>query len=234
MTRWCWSIIRWTWRVTAVATVTAVAWFLLGGPLFVDRWLDVTEAPVRSEAIIVLGGGTVGNLPLPQGWERLTTAAALYRDELAPIVIFSGGGTSRVAEAEIYANAAAWLGLPRSALVFEPKAQSTKDHGPALLNFALPDGRTIARDTPLLVVTSVYHARRALLSFHRAGFIRVRIVSRHSPTAPPAAGTPDALTSSIPSHQPSGKQYNDLLFRAAYRSFDLFIGLREVGAIMIE
>lgn len=234
MGRWFWSILRWTWRVTAASTVTAVAWLLLGGPLFVDRWLDVTEPAVPADAIIVLGGGTVGNLPLPQGWERLTTAAALFRDRLAPVVIFSGGGTERVAEAEIYANAAAWLGLPRRILVFEPKAQSTKDHGPALLNFPLPDGRTITRDTPLLVVTSPYHSRRALLSFHRAGFTRVRIVGRHSPSAPPAAGTPDALTSTIPTHQPSGKQYNDLLFRAAYRSFDLLIGLREIGAIMIE
>lgn len=97
-------------------------WLIAGGPIYVDRWLDVTEPPVKSDAIVVLAGGTVGNLPLPQGWDRLTTAANLFTDQMAPVVIFSGGGTSKIAEAEIYANAAAWLGVPRNAMTFESKA----------------------------------------------------------------------------------------------------------------
>lgn len=219
----------------SVCTTLTVLWFVAGGPTGVDRWLDVTQPPVPADAIVVLGGGTNGaNLPLPQGWDRLGTAAQLYRDGFAPIVIFSGGGTSTVSEAEIYANAGAWLGIPRSAMSFESKAQSTADHGRALLEVQLPNGRgAIARDTPLLVVTSTFHSRRALLSFHRAGFTRVRIVSTYSARSPAPPGTPAALTPTIQTHRPSGKQYNDILFRLAYRSFDLFIGLREVGAIIM-
>jgi uncharacterized SAM-binding protein YcdF (DUF218 family) len=218
----------------SVCTLLAVVWFAAGGPTGVDRWLDVTEPPLPAAAIVVLGGGTNGaNLPLPQGWDRLSTAAHLFRDGFAPVVIFSGGGTSRVSEAEIYANAGAWLGIPRAAMQFESKAQSTADHGHALREVVLPGGTRIQTDTPLLVVTSTFHSRRALMAFHQAGFSCVRIVSSYSARKPPSVGTPAALKSTVPTHAPSGKQYNDILFRMAYRSFDLFIGLREVGAILV-
>lgn len=238
------------WRLTSAAgilTLAGVLWLAAGGPVGIDNWLDVTEPPVHAEAIVVLGGGTTGgNLPLPQGWERLSAATALFVDGFAPVVIFSGGGTARVSESEIYANAAAWLGIPRSAMIFEPKSQSTADHGHALRGLVLPGGTTVGPDTPLLVVTSTFHSRRALLAFARAGFTRVRVVSRYTstpssrsagaaplPSAPPA-GSPAALVNTVPEHKPSGKRYDDVLIRLAYRAFDLFISLREVGAVLIS
>lgn len=225
---------RFIWRLfvgVCVVTFLGMVWLVAGGPIYVDRWLDVTQPPVKADAIVVLAGGTVGNLPLPQGWDRLTTAANLFTDQMAPVVIFSGGGTSRIAEAEIYANAAAWLGVPRSAMTFESKAQTTGDHGFALLDVALPSGQPITTSTPLLVVTSTFHSRRALYAFARAGFTNVRVVSTYTARGPAPVGSPAALTPTITTHRPSGKSYNDVLFRSAYRSFDLFIGLREVGAI---
>lgn len=228
--------------------LAGLVWLAAGWPVGVDEWLDVTEPPHRAEAIVVLGGGTNGdNLPLPQGWERLSAAARLFRDGYAPVVVFSGGGTSRVSEAEIYANAAAWLGIPRDAMVFEPKAQSTADHGHAIRGLTLPNGRSITTESPLLVVTSAFHSRRALLAFSKAGFIRVRIVSRYTanpaarvknglttPAPAPPPGSPAALTNTVVTHQASGKRYDDVLFRLAYRAFDFFIGLREVGAVLVS
>jgi len=38
----------------------------------------------------------------------------------------------------------------------------------------------------------------------------------------------------VPGYQPSDKRYGDLLFRMAYRTFDFFINLREVGAILLS
>jgi uncharacterized SAM-binding protein YcdF (DUF218 family) len=247
-------VIRFLWRAMCAAgvlTLAGVLWLAAGGPVYIDRWLDVTQSPRRAEASVVVGGGTNGdNLPLPQGWERLSAAARLYADGFAPVVIFSGGGTSRVSESEIYANAAAWLGIPREAMVFEAKAQSPADHGRAILGLALPGGPAIGPDTPLLVVTSAFHSRRALLSFSRAGFTHVRVVSRYEANpaaraanrapaagtapAPLPAGSPLALTSSVTGYQPSGKRYDDVLFRLAYRAFDFFIGLREVGAVLLS
>lgn len=240
-------VARRTGCAAGLLTLAGLLWLAGGGPTGIDRWLDVTQPPIDAAAIVVLGGGTNGdNLPLPQGWERLTTASRLFSDGFAPIVIFSGGGTSRVSESEIYANAAAWLGIPRPAMVFEPKAQSTADHGFALRGLALPTGAIITTDMPLLVVTSTFHSRRALMAFHRAGFTRVRVVSRYSvdplsrvragaPVGPsPPPGSPGALTNTVAGYQPSGKVYGDVLFRLAYRTFDLFIGLREVGAVMLS
>jgi uncharacterized SAM-binding protein YcdF (DUF218 family) len=242
--------VRWIWRLVSVAgvlTLAFVIWLAAGGPVFIDDWLDVTQAPAKAEAIVVLGGGTNGdNLPLPQGWERISVASRLFSDGFAPVVIFSGGGTARVSESEIYANAAAWLGIPREAMVFEPNAQSTADHGRVIRGLVLPNGRTIGPDTPLLVVTSAFHSRRALLSFSKAGFSHVRVVSyytsspaaraanRAAAPARPPAGSPAALTNTVATHQPSGKQYNDVLFRLAYRAFDFFINLREVGAVLLS
>ncbi|MEO6223009.1 MAG: YdcF family protein [Vicinamibacterales bacterium] len=243
-------LVRLVWRsicVLGVLTLAGILWLAAGGPVGLDRWLDVTEPPMRADAIVVLGGGTNSdNLPLPQGWERIGAAARLYADGYAPVVIFSGGGTSRVSESEIYANAAAWLGVPRASMVFEAKAQSTADHGHALRGIALPNGTTIGPDTPLLVVTSAFHSRRALQGFFSAGFTHVRVVSRYN-THPAArivnrapgtsgapAGSPATLTNTITGYQPSGKQYDDVLLRLAYRAFDFFIGLREVGALLLS
>lgn len=248
------GIVRVLWRALCAAgvlTLAGVLWLAAGGPTGIDRWLDVTQAPLQADAIVVLGGGTNGdNLPLPQGWERLSAAARLYADGFAPVVVLSGGGTSRVSESEIYGNAAAWLGIPREAMVFEAKAQSTADHGRTIRGMVLPNGTAIGPDTPLLVVTSAFHSRRALLSFSKAGFTHVRVVSRYATTpaaravnrppdtatAPAAlpAGSPLTLTNTVTGYQPSGKVYGDVLFRLAYRAFDFFIGLREVGAVLLS
>ena len=223
-----------------------LVWLATGAPFWLDTCLDVSQPPVPSAAIVVLGGGSDGrNLPLPQGWDRLQTAAALWADGLAPVVVITGGGTESVSEAEIYANAGVWLGIAREAMVFETTAQGTADHGHALRGYRLPDGTRISPSTPLLLVTSRLHTRRALMAFAEAGFTRVRTVSyytsrlpvdaRRSP-APVASGahTPATLTSSVASHQPSGKRYDDVLFTLAYRSFDAFMALRESAAIVVE
>ena len=48
-------------RVLATAGAVAlivILWLLLGWPLGVDRWLDVTEKPEQADAIVCIGGGT--------------------------------------------------------------------------------------------------------------------------------------------------------------------------------
>lgn len=240
-----WKLVR----ACGVLTLVLLLWLAAGWPIGIDRWLDVTEPPVPAAAIVVLGGGTgVAGLPLQQGWERINTAHRLFAGGFAPVVIFSGSGTMNVSQSEIYANAAAWMGIPRSVMVLEATAGGTQDHGHALRGMTLPTGAVIAADTPLLVVTSAFHSRRALMAFSRAGFTRVRVVSQFTGSPPDAPGapaapavgdvpegtvSPDALTNSVADYQPSDKRYGDVLFRLAYRTFDFFINLREVGAILL-
>lgn len=241
-----WRVLRWLIVSMLILPTLVLGWVAGGGPIWLDRWLDVTQPATPAAAIVVLAGGSDGlNLPLPQGWERLQAAAALWTDGLAPVVIITGGGTETVSEAEIYANAAVWLGIPRQAIVFETRSQGTADHGRALEGYRLPDGRVVEAATPLLVVTSRLHSRRALMAFADAGFRQVRIVSHHTarrrgdpdrraPVTPGGTVAPADLRSTVTSHQPSGKRYDDVLFRLAYRSFDLFMAVRESGAILVE
>jgi len=74
-----------------------------------------------------------------------------------------------VAEAEIYAEAAGWLGCPDRAMAFESEATSTAEQAVKLLNNR---SLGISRDTPLNIVTSPMHSRRVALCFKKPGFVK--------------------------------------------------------------
>lgn len=214
-----------------IVTLAGVVWLACGWPTGLDRWLDVSTTPVPAAAIVCLAGGTTPTkLPLPNAWERIDTAAHLYADGFAPVVVFSGRGGNTASESEVYANSAAWLGVPRGAIALEPQAENTAGHARALVGLALPDGRRIGRDTALLVVTSAFHSRRALMTFHRAGFTNVRIVSRYAATRK-VPDTPAALKTTVANYRPSANRYGDPFLRLASRSFEFFIDMRELAAI---
>lgn len=88
-------------------------------------------------------------------------------------------------------------------------------------------------------MVSRYHSRRALLSFSRAGFTHVRIIGhyearRGAGSRRPLPGSPAALRSSVPGYAPSGRVYDDVLFRLAHRSRDALLSVRELGAMLLE
>jgi hypothetical protein len=75
----------------------------------------------KADASICLSGGTgTGNLPTDPGWDRIQTATELYADAYAPVIVFSGGGSTRsMSGAEAYADAAARV--PREATVIDAR-----------------------------------------------------------------------------------------------------------------
>jgi len=157
------------------AALVGVLWLLFGLPLGIDSWLDVTEKPDQADAIVCIGGGTYSdNLPSDPGWRRIYTAVQLFADGYAPVVVFTGRGTTSLSEAETYADAAAWLGLPREATILDPLPANTSEHPMSLLKAA--NGR-FTRQSRLLLVTSSEHSRRLLLSFRKQGFTRVSVVA---------------------------------------------------------
>ena len=160
-------------------TTLFLLWLASPLPLAIDRPLIQNDVPVRSAAIVCLGSGSDHGLPSSSGWQRIRTSVALYRDGFAPIVLFSGNtGSSRRGEAEIYAEAAGWIGLPPGAARLESRSRSTRDQAIELgaADLGIPG---VGKSSPLLLVTSAFHARRVRLVFEKAGFTSFRVVTSH-------------------------------------------------------
>jgi uncharacterized SAM-binding protein YcdF (DUF218 family) len=160
----------------ALATLLAV-WLVSPLPLVVEDGLIVNERPVRADAIVCLSGGSVQGLPSSSGWRRIATAARLYKEGFAPLVVFSGGiGSGGRSEAQIYSEAAAALGLPEAAVRLEPLSETTAEHPGRVAELADIRARG-GLGASLLIVTSPYHGRRAKGVFRKAGFTNFRVVT---------------------------------------------------------
>jgi hypothetical protein len=244
--------------VAGVLSTVFFVWMAAGWPMGFDRWLVVDETPRRSDYIVCLGGGTRGNnLPNEDGWDRIYTAVQLWFDGYAPKIVFTGGGTGLISEAELYAGFARWFGCPEEALFFEPGAAGTGDHPKKLLETgalgirkdaaagankaeaAEPGGKQAAqvelgirRDTPLIIVTSPLHSRRAAMVFRKAGFTNFRMVTRWSARTTHDPGKVRAyMTSKFEEFRPSGKDYGDVFNRLKWGTWRFFNALREYAAI---
>jgi len=206
-------------------------WLAAGGPIFIDRWLDASETPMPAAFIICPTAGLAGsNLPTATGWQCVYTAVQLYFDGLGDKIIFTGGGAGNMTEAEIYAEAAGWLGCPEEARAFEPGATSTAEHPTRLLQ---DTHLGITRDASLNVVSSALHSRRMALCFRKAGFKNFRIVTDHIAKKAGPSVVREYRVSRFAAHRPSGKSYDDPFNRLRWQGGRLLEGLREVAAIMI-
>jgi|GEM_PF-1693762 len=207
-------------------------WMWAGWPIFIDRLLIRSERPEPADFIVCIGGGMGGNnLPTDVGWQRIYTAVQLYFDGWAPKVVFSGGGSEGVTEAEVYAEAAVWFGCPEEAVVFEPGANGTADHPVNLLRLKEPRIRTDAR---LLVVTSRLHSKRTALCFAKAGFTSIKMVTGYTATRTKDASKVRELRKTrFADFKPSGKRYDDLINRIRWRSDYFWTAFREMGALVL-
>jgi len=114
------------------------------------------EAKAGSDAIVVLGGELNG--------ERTRKGAELYRQGLAPVVIFSEGTklSWRTDAIEEMRALAVLEGVPAEAILEERRSRSTYEN--AFYTRELMEGQGM---TSALVVTSDWHGRRAGFIFGR-------------------------------------------------------------------
>jgi len=211
--------------------IVGTIWTAAGGPLLFDRLLIKNEPPQKAEYIVCVAGGLTGDiLPTEDGWRRIYTAVQLYLDGYAPKIIFSGGGTEKVTEAEIYAEAAGWLGCPSSDVMCEPGAESTADHPEFLLRSGRQD---LTKESRLNIVTTPLHSCRTAGVFRKAGFSQVRIVSAYTAQKVMDPNVVRSLrTSRYAGHVPNGKRYDDVFNRLKWGSETFFASLREVAALI--
>ena len=220
-------------RVLVAAGLCAVfgtVWLAGGFPVFLDATLNVTAPPARADAIVCVGAGTTGHdLPTDDGWQRIYTSVALFADGFAPKVVFTGRGNATVGEAEIYADAAKWLGLPPDAIYLDPLPASTAEHPSSLLK---APNANIGLNSRLLLVTSNLHARRVLMTFRRRGYTDVVVVGDHTAaTKMPDAGRHE--TTALPAFRPDHKHYDDPLVTLRLQSDRLLAAMREWAAIAV-
>lgn len=137
------------------------------------RYLPADDYP-RSEAIVLLGGGTRPKLPprplseMNEAGDRMVYAAQLYHAGKAPRVIVSGGAIelygATVPEAEPMRELLRALGVPDEAIVSEERARNTYENAiyvREILEEYEIDG--------VLLVTSALHMPRSVAIFAKQG-----------------------------------------------------------------
>jgi uncharacterized SAM-binding protein YcdF (DUF218 family) len=236
-------VVRFYAILCAVLLTLFAVWLVFDLPFYFDRLCVRSENPIEAEYIVCLGNGVNNaNLPYEGGWERIYTAVQLYLDGYGKKIVFTGGGGAALSEAEAYFQAAKWLGMAEGDGIYEPGSNATSDHPAGIQKI---EGVKIGKDTPLNIVTSRLHSKRAALCFKKAGFTNFRLVTAYKATGKRVRGDVvvsregvkpflrGEMKSTVRQYQPSDKVYNDILFRAANRTRDFFTALRELAAMAV-
>ena len=125
--------------------------------------LRLVDAPSQADAIVVFAGGGGESATAGGGYqERVGRAVDLYRAGYAPRLILSSGFVYVFREAEVMRALAIDLGVPADSIILEQRGGNTYE----MVLFA----RDIARrysSGRVLLVSSPYHMRRALMTWHK-------------------------------------------------------------------
>jgi len=125
--------------------------------------LVIVDTPRPADAIVVFAGGVGESGKAGGGYqERVKQAVDLYQQGLAARVIFSSGYSFAFRETEVMRELAIAHGVPDSAILLEKEASSTYEN----VWFV---NRLLAREgwRRILLVSSPYHMRRALLTWRK-------------------------------------------------------------------
>lgn len=144
-------------RVSIFAMITL--WLTLAVAL--DRY-GLRAPPLSPYDVIIVAGCRVqpSGQPSDALARRAERAVALWREGLAPEVIFTGGvGAGGVSEAAAAAQHAESLGLPRAAIRLEDQSRSTEENA----RYA----SLLAQGARVIVVSDAYHVWRAERVFGR-------------------------------------------------------------------
>ena len=149
-----------------VATVSAAVGAVAVLAFRVDAFARSRVAPTKCAAIVVLGARVLPTGEAAAALEaRARKGAELYRQGVAPLLIFSGGVAGELpSEASVARDIAVKLGVPAEACVLEENSHSTFQN--AELTAPLLRERKIDE---VVLVTDGYHLLRATLQFSRVG-----------------------------------------------------------------
>lgn len=127
---------------------------------------------VIADAVVVPGGGStdlnwLGAEPIPNAETemRLIKGVELSKKLNIPLVLVGGNGepfNTRVRDADAMAPEAARMGIPPSRMIVENESRNTLENSHA--------ARKIVKGDRIILATSAYYMRRAVVLFQRRGF----------------------------------------------------------------
>jgi uncharacterized SAM-binding protein YcdF (DUF218 family) len=168
----CWTALLVFWLA---ATPPIGRWALRAAEGWQVR-RSVTEIPA-ADAIVVLSGMLVdppGDLQLHEfgeGVDRFEAGLALLAAEKAPQLIFTAGWVpwqpSALPEGDVLAHLAVERGVPRDRIYVTGRVSNTADEAQEVAAHLLR--AKTGEDQTIILVTSAFHMRRALLLFEQAG-----------------------------------------------------------------
>jgi uncharacterized SAM-binding protein YcdF (DUF218 family) len=120
------------------------------------NFLAVNETPEKSDAIVVLGGGST---------DRINLGVKLLKEEYGSYLILSSGsitGRNNEKESEVMKNQALESGVREDQIIIESRSTSTYEN-------AVYSKQLLEKDKAYsaIIVTSNYHMRRSRLVFNK-------------------------------------------------------------------
>jgi len=130
------------------------------------------QLPEAVDAVVVPGGGSVDlapsgapSVPNAETWTRLIKGIEIARKLNVPLVLTGGNGEPfavRLNDAEVMAEAAYGLGMPRQQVIVENRSRNTLENSHAV--------RSIVKGDRIILATSAYYMKRAVRLFNKRGF----------------------------------------------------------------
>ncbi len=140
--------------------------------LLLEPLESITYADTNASSVLVLGGGANSSAILkayPGAFKREFYGFYLAKEKGLPLV-FSGGGTKRIKEANSAKSDFALmqkLSNSKLKIYYEDKSLNTKQNA----QYSAKLFTKLKLTKNIYLVTSAYHMRRAIIYFKKAGFI---------------------------------------------------------------
>ncbi len=152
------------WAVVSALVALALAYLAVTG--FQVWRAGIPDGVGHADAIVVLGAAQYDGVPSPALQQRLDHAVGLYRDDVAPIVVVTGGYRpgDRFTEATAAATYLHQHGVPDPAIRREVQGRNTWEQLAATARFLQVEGVT-----QVVLVSHPAHARRVQLVAREVG-----------------------------------------------------------------
>lgn len=170
-------------RRVIIGIIAVVLLYFTASTTLVAIWMGKDEHP-KVDAIVVLGAAQYDGRPSAIYAARLEHAVDLYRNGVAPLIVFTGGNEpgDRFTEGGSGARWAVQRGVPASATVVEEKSRTTYENlrgAKRVLDSRLHTTKRLE----VVVVSDPFHMFRAMRQAGDIGFKAYPSPTRTSPVS---------------------------------------------------